>query len=77
MTSLMATDRGCSYDRAGLGLSAAGADAPDDDDQVDDLHALLAAAGLDATVRVRRALVGRLERDGLRRSLSGRRRRAS
>ncbi len=46
MTSLMATDRGCSYDRAGLGLSQPAPKPRTTNDQVDDLHALLAAAGL-------------------------------
>ena len=46
MTGLMATDRGCSYDRAGLGLSEPAPKPRTTDDQVDDLHALLAAAGL-------------------------------
>jgi pimeloyl-ACP methyl ester carboxylesterase len=46
MTALMASDRGCSYDRAGLGLSQPAAKPRTTDDQVDDLHALLAAAGL-------------------------------
>ena len=46
MTALMATDRGCSYDRAGLGLSEPAPKPRTTDDQVDDLHALLAAAGL-------------------------------
>lgn len=46
MTSLMATDRGCSYDRAGLGLSQPAPTPRTTNDQVDDLHALLAAAGL-------------------------------
>ncbi|MFL5686214.1 MAG: alpha/beta fold hydrolase [Chloroflexota bacterium] len=46
MTSLMATDRGCSYDRAALGLSQPAPTPRTTDDQVDDLHALLSAAGL-------------------------------
>ena len=46
LTALMATDRGCSYDRAGLGLSEPAPKPRTTDDQVDDLHALLAAAGL-------------------------------
>ena len=46
LTALMATDRGCSYDRAGLGLSQAARAPRTTDDQVDDLHALVAAAGL-------------------------------
>ena len=46
LTSLMMTDRGCSYDRAGLGLSQPAPKPRTTNDQVDDLHALLAAAGL-------------------------------
>lgn len=46
MTELMATDRGCSYDRAGLGLSQPATKPRTTGDQVDDLHALIAAAGL-------------------------------
>ena len=46
MTALMATDRGCSYDRAGLGLSQPATKPRTTGDQVDDLHALIAAAGL-------------------------------
>jgi pimeloyl-ACP methyl ester carboxylesterase len=46
MTSLMETDRGCSYDRAGLGLSAPATKPRTTGDQVDDLHALIAEAGL-------------------------------
>jgi pimeloyl-ACP methyl ester carboxylesterase len=46
MTGLMTTDRGCSYDRAGLGLSEPAPKPRTTDDQVDDLHAVLAAAGL-------------------------------
>jgi pimeloyl-ACP methyl ester carboxylesterase len=46
LTELMATDRGCSYDRAGLGLSKPGPKPQTTDGQVDDLHALLAAAGI-------------------------------
>jgi pimeloyl-ACP methyl ester carboxylesterase len=44
MTALMPTERGCSYDRAGLGLSQPGPKPRTTDDQVDDLHALLSAA---------------------------------
>jgi pimeloyl-ACP methyl ester carboxylesterase len=47
MTKLMATDRGCSYDRAGLGLSEPGPKPRTTDGQVDDLHALLGAAGIE------------------------------
>jgi pimeloyl-ACP methyl ester carboxylesterase len=46
MTGLMETDRGCSYDRAGLGSSAPAPKPRTTGDQVDDLHALLDAAGL-------------------------------
>src|ERR1044072_4466480 len=46
MTGPMPTARGCSYDRAGLGLSQPAPKPRTTDDQVDDLHALLAAAGL-------------------------------
>lgn len=46
MTALMATDRGCSYDRAGLGLSQPAPKPRTTADQVADLHALLAAADL-------------------------------
>jgi pimeloyl-ACP methyl ester carboxylesterase len=46
MTALMETDRGCSYDRAGLGLSQPATKPRTTADQVDDLHALIAAAGL-------------------------------
>jgi pimeloyl-ACP methyl ester carboxylesterase len=46
MTALMETDRGCSYDRAGLGLSQPATKPRTTGDQVDDLHALIAAAGL-------------------------------
>ena len=48
MTDLMTTDRGCSYDRAGLGLSEPASKPRTTDDQVDDLHALLSAAGVKA-----------------------------
>jgi pimeloyl-ACP methyl ester carboxylesterase len=47
LTGLMATDRGCSYDRAGLGASQPGPKPRTTDDQVDDLHALLQAAGVE------------------------------
>ena len=47
MTALMATDRGCSYDRAGLGLSQPAPKPRTTNDQVDDLHALIAAAKLE------------------------------
>jgi pimeloyl-ACP methyl ester carboxylesterase len=47
MTPLMATDRGCSYDRAGLGQSEPGPKPQTTDGQVDDLHALLGAAGIE------------------------------
>jgi pimeloyl-ACP methyl ester carboxylesterase len=47
MTALMATDRGCSYDRAGLGLSQPATKPRTTGDQVDDLHALISAAGLE------------------------------
>jgi pimeloyl-ACP methyl ester carboxylesterase len=46
MTALMETDRGCSYDRAGLGLSEPATKPRTTGDQVDDLHALITAAGL-------------------------------
>lgn len=46
LTGLQATDRGCSYDRAGLGLSQPGPKPQTTDGQVDDLHKLLAAAGI-------------------------------
>jgi len=46
MTSLMETDRGCSYDRAGLGLSQPASTPRTTDDQVTDLHELLGAAGV-------------------------------
>ncbi len=46
MTGLMPTDRSCSYDRAGIGLSQPAPKPRTTDDQVDDLHALLTAAGL-------------------------------
>jgi pimeloyl-ACP methyl ester carboxylesterase len=46
MTTLMGSDRACSYDRAGLGLSQPAPKPRTTDDQVDDLHALLSAAGL-------------------------------
>ena len=47
MSKLMTTDRGCSYDRAGLGLSEPGSKPQTTDGQVDDLHALLGAAGVE------------------------------
>jgi pimeloyl-ACP methyl ester carboxylesterase len=47
LTGLMATDRGCSYDRAGLGASQPGPKPRTTDDQVDDLHAMLQAAGVE------------------------------
>jgi pimeloyl-ACP methyl ester carboxylesterase len=46
LTALSATDRGCSYDRAGIGLSEPAAKPRTTADQVKDLHSLLAAAGL-------------------------------
>ena len=46
LTALAGTDRGCSYDRAGLGLSQPAPKPRTTDDQVDDLHKLLGAAGL-------------------------------
>jgi pimeloyl-ACP methyl ester carboxylesterase len=46
LTALMTTDRGCSYDRAGLGLSQPAQKPRSTDEQVDDLHALLTGAGL-------------------------------
>jgi pimeloyl-ACP methyl ester carboxylesterase len=46
MTLLMETDRGCSYDRAGLGLSEPASKPRTTNDQVEDLHSLLAEAGL-------------------------------
>lgn len=47
MTALMGTDRGCSYDRAGLGLSQPAPKPRTTGQQVDDLHKLIAAAGLE------------------------------
>ena len=47
LTRLMATDRGCTYDRAGLGASPPAATPRTTDEQVDDLHALLGAAGIE------------------------------
>jgi pimeloyl-ACP methyl ester carboxylesterase len=47
LTQLMTTDRGCSYDRAGVGLSEPGPRPRTTDEQVDDLHALLGAAGVE------------------------------
>jgi pimeloyl-ACP methyl ester carboxylesterase len=47
MTALMETDRGCSYDRAGLGLSEPATKPRTTSDQVADLDALIAAAGLE------------------------------
>jgi pimeloyl-ACP methyl ester carboxylesterase len=47
LTQLMTTDRGCSYDRAGVGLSEPGPQPRTTEDQVDDLHALLDAAGVE------------------------------
>ena len=46
MTALMETDRGCSYDRAGVGLSEPATTPRTTGDQVEDLHALISAAGL-------------------------------
>jgi pimeloyl-ACP methyl ester carboxylesterase len=46
MTLLMETDRGCSYDRAGLGLSEPASKPRTTNDQVEDLHSLLSAAGI-------------------------------
>lgn len=46
LTSLQASDRGCSYDRAGLGLSKPGPKPQTTDGQVDDLHKLLTAAAI-------------------------------
>jgi pimeloyl-ACP methyl ester carboxylesterase len=46
LTALMETDRGCTYDRAGLGLSQPAPKPRTTDDQVEDLHSLLAAAGV-------------------------------
>ena len=46
LTALGETDRGCSYDRAGIGLSQPAPTPRTTDDQVTDLHDLLAAAGL-------------------------------
>jgi pimeloyl-ACP methyl ester carboxylesterase len=46
LTELQSTDRGCSYDRAGLGMSKPGPTPQTTDGQVDDLHKLLAAAGI-------------------------------
>jgi pimeloyl-ACP methyl ester carboxylesterase len=47
LTGLMATDRGCSYDRAGVGASQPGPKPQTTDGQVDDLHAMLEAAGIE------------------------------
>jgi len=44
--SLKSTDRACSYDRAGLGMSQPAATPRTTEDQVADLEALLAAAGI-------------------------------
>jgi pimeloyl-ACP methyl ester carboxylesterase len=46
LTELQTTARGCSYDRAGLGMSKPGPTPQTTDGQVDDLHKLLAAAGI-------------------------------
>ncbi|HET8785351.1 MAG TPA: alpha/beta hydrolase [Candidatus Limnocylindrales bacterium] len=46
LTALGKTDRGCSYDRAGIGQSQRAPTPRTTDDQVTDLHKLLAAAGL-------------------------------
>jgi pimeloyl-ACP methyl ester carboxylesterase len=46
LTELGGTDRGCSYDRAGLGLSQPAPKPRTTDDQVADLHKLLTTAGL-------------------------------
>ena len=43
---MQANDRGCSYDRAGIGMSKPGPTPQTTDGQVDDLHKLLAAAGV-------------------------------
>jgi pimeloyl-ACP methyl ester carboxylesterase len=47
LSSLSATDRGCSYDRAGVGMSENATPPRTTTDQVDDLRALLAAAGVE------------------------------
>ena len=46
LTTLQTTDRGCSYDRAGLGLSQPAPKPRTTAQQVEDLHALLGAAGV-------------------------------
>jgi pimeloyl-ACP methyl ester carboxylesterase len=46
LTDLITTDRGCAYDRAGLGASEPGPKPRTTDDQVDDLRSLLDAAGV-------------------------------
>ena len=46
LTALMSTDRGCSYDRAGLGLSQPGPKPRTTAEQVEELHTLLGAAGI-------------------------------
>ena len=46
LTELQSTDRGCGYDRAGLGMSKPGPTPQTTGGQVDDLHKLLAAAGI-------------------------------
>jgi len=46
LSSLQATDRACSYDRAGVGMSKPGPIPQTTDGQVDDLRKLLAAVGV-------------------------------
>lgn len=46
LTALITTDRGCSYDRAGVGASQPGPKPQTTDGQVGDLNALLSAAGI-------------------------------
>jgi pimeloyl-ACP methyl ester carboxylesterase len=46
LSGLQTTERGCSYDRAGLGMSKPGPTPQTTYGQVDDLHKLLAAAGI-------------------------------
>ena len=46
LTALITTDRGCSYDRAGVGASQPGPKPQTTDGQVDDLKALLSTAGI-------------------------------
>jgi pimeloyl-ACP methyl ester carboxylesterase len=47
LTRLSATDRGCSYDRAGVGMSETASGPRTTADQVDDLRTMLASAGVE------------------------------